>query len=80
MFRRNLRLLRTMAGYTQSQMAEMIGIPLATYSRVEGGSRNLPPEIVGKLTEIFECSADDLLCGVVEIAWARGGGDDDDGE
>ncbi|MDR1328943.1 MAG: helix-turn-helix domain-containing protein [Oscillospiraceae bacterium] len=72
MFRRNLRLLRTMAGYTQVQMAEMIGIPTATYTRVEGGSRNLPPEIVGKLTEIFECSADDLLCGVVEIAWARG--------
>jgi hypothetical protein len=50
-------------------MAEILGIPHLSYTKIEGGSRNLPPDIVKGLTELFECSADDLLLRTVKVVW-----------
>lgn len=59
-----LRELRKKAGYSQEQVAEMLGLSRQAISKWESGQGK--PEIgsVIKLTEIYDVSADYILLGI----------------
>lgn len=56
-----LKNLRIQKDYTQSQIAEMLGIQRPTYSRYESGERQPDYATLIKLADIFEVSTDYLL-------------------
>ena len=57
----NLRAERARAGMTQAQVASRVGKTVATISRYENGSRELPADVLVELSDLFGCSADYLL-------------------
>ena len=70
MFSEKLRAKRIQIGFTQSQMANLIGVKRLTYSRYESGSRE--PRI-SKLPEIaiaLSCTIDDLFADEIVTAKA----------
>ncbi|MDD3403752.1 MAG: AAA family ATPase [Hespellia sp.] len=56
-----LSLMRKLRGYTQSQMAERLEISRSTYTNYESGYRSPDFEALEKISEILECSLDDLF-------------------
>ena len=46
---------------TQKQVAEKLNISQRAYSHYEGGSRNIPLNILIQLADIYNCSVDYLL-------------------
>ena len=56
-----LKELREEAGYTQSQIAEMLKIKQNTYSQYENGVRELPYEYLIALSQIYSVSTDYIL-------------------
>jgi transcriptional regulator with XRE-family HTH domain len=57
----NIRNLRLDNGYTQKQIAEMLGISQNTYSQYEIGVLNYPVDVVIKLADFYGTSTDYLL-------------------
>lgn len=55
--------LRKKAGYSQEQVAEMLGISRQAISKWESGQGNPEIDNVIKLTEIYQVSADYILSG-----------------
>lgn len=55
-----LRELRKNAGYSQAEIAKLIGIGQSGYSSMETMSVELQPNRIEKLCEIFNCSKEDL--------------------
>ena len=55
-----LRELRKNAGYSQAELAKLIGIGQSGYSSMETMSVELQPNRIEKLCEIFNCSKEDL--------------------
>ena len=53
--------LRKNKGFTQKQLAEISNIPLRTYQRYEIGERQPVADIICKLADTFDVSADYLL-------------------
>ena len=58
-----LQELRKKAGYSQEQVAEMLGISRQAISKWESGQGNPEIDNVIKLTEIYDVSADYILFG-----------------
>ena len=58
-----LQELRKRAGYSQEQVAEMLGISRQAISKWESGQGNPEIDNVVKLTEIYNVSADYILLG-----------------
>lgn len=58
-----LQELRKKAGYSQEQVAEMLGISRQAISKWESGQGNPEIDNVVKLTEIYNVSADYILLG-----------------
>ena len=58
-----LQELRKKAGYSQEQVAEMLGISRQAISKWESGQGNPEIDNVIKLTEIYHVSADYILLG-----------------
>lgn len=56
-----LRILRKASGVTQSQIADLIGIKAVTYSTYENGTREIPAEILVRLSILFDVPTDVLL-------------------
>ncbi len=56
-----IRNLREDADYTQQDMADKLYVNRRTYSSYEIGVRGIPPEILGKIADIFETSVDYLM-------------------
>ncbi len=57
----NIRSLRIDSGYTQKQIAEVLGISQNTYSQYEIGVLNYPVDALLKLADLYGVSVDYLL-------------------
>lgn len=57
----NIRSLRIDNGYTQKQIAELLGISQNTYSQYEIGVLNYPVDALMKLADFYNVSIDYLL-------------------
>ena len=57
----NIRKLRIDMGYTQKQIAEILGVSQNTYSQYEIGVLNYPVDALVKLADFYGVSADYLL-------------------
>ena len=57
----NIRKLRTDMGYTQKQIAEVLGVSQNTYSQYEIGVLNYPVDALMKLADFYGVSTDYLL-------------------
>lgn len=53
--------LRKEKGLSQQKAADALGIAKLTYQRYEYGERDIPGEILVKMTELFDASADYIL-------------------
>lgn len=53
--------LREDADYTQTQIAEMIGITQRKYSYIETGAQPLTDEILVRLSQVYDVSIDYIL-------------------
>ena len=57
----NLKNLRKLRGLGQVELANMLGITQSSYSRYEAGLRDIPTDILKKLTDILGATTDDIL-------------------
>lgn len=57
----NIRSLRIDGGYTQKQIADILGISQNTYSQYEIGVLNYPVDALIKLADFYDVSVDYLL-------------------
>ena len=57
----NIRSLRQDNGYTQKQIAQILGISQNTYSQYEIGVLNYPVDVLIKLADFYQVSVDYLL-------------------
>lgn len=57
----NLKAARTSRGFTQSQVAEYLGIDQTTLSKIEGGTRTIGVVMLDKLAALYFCTIDQLL-------------------
>lgn len=57
----NIRNLRIDHGYTQKQIAEVLGVSQNTYSQYEIGVLNYPVDALVKLADFYNVSIDYLL-------------------
>ena len=57
----NIRSLRLDKGYTQKQIAEILGVSQNTYSQYEIGVLNYPVDALIKLADFYQVSVDYLL-------------------
>lgn len=57
----NIRNLRIDSGYTQKQIAALLGISQNTYSQYEVGVLNYPVDALIKLADFYNVSIDYLL-------------------
>ena len=57
----NIRSLRLDNGYTQKQIAEILGVSQNTYSQYEIGVLNYPVDALIKLADFYQVSVDYLL-------------------
>lgn len=60
-FNECLKRQRELYGYTQKQMAELIGIAPRSYQRYESGEREPNIETLVQIADFFEVSLDDLV-------------------
>ena len=56
-----IRELREKYGYTQRQLADMLGMLQPQYFRYEQGARDVPSEMLIRLADIYHVSVDYLL-------------------
>ncbi|MDD3403480.1 MAG: AAA family ATPase [Hespellia sp.] len=60
-FHEYLRLIRMTREYTQTQMAEKLGIPRSTYSNYEAGKRSPDLDTLEAICDVLDCSMDELF-------------------
>lgn len=58
---KHLKELRTKHGYTQNEIAKILGISRAAYTNIENGKREPDFDTLNKLCDIFNVSSDYLL-------------------
>lgn len=69
-----LKKIREDLGYTQERFAEILGISLSGYIKIENGRNRVSENILRKLHENLNVSADYILFGVIEddeILWDK---------
>lgn len=59
----NLYKARKKKGYTQQQLADMVGVTEQTISNAENGGKAMRPENIAKICKALDISADYLLFG-----------------
>ena len=52
---RNLKKLRETARHTQDEVAQALGISRSAYSNYESGDREVPYDIIEKISDFFGC-------------------------
>lgn len=52
---RNIKKLREISRYTQSEVAQALGITRSAYSNYESGDREMPYDIIEKASDFFGC-------------------------
>ncbi len=58
--RRNLEKFRVEAGYSQAQISEMSGVPVANYARYERGENAVPAKALMAIADAYGRSTDDF--------------------
>ncbi len=58
----NVKKLRQAAGMTQADLASRLGITTPSITKWEKGRSNPDLLNVFRMTEIFECSVNDIIC------------------
>ena len=53
----NLTKIRELSGFTQEQVAKLIGIERSAYSNYEGGTREVPYGMLEKISNLFGCES-----------------------
>lgn len=56
-----LRECRIERGFTQQQIAEVLGVSRVAYTHYENGDRDMPTEMIVQLADFYECMVDELL-------------------
>ena len=51
----NMKKIRELSGFTQEQVAKLIGIERSAYSNYEGGVREAPYNILESISNLFGC-------------------------
>ena len=51
----NLKRIRELSGFTQEQTAKSVGIERSAYSNYEGGTREVPYDVLERISNIFGC-------------------------
>ena len=59
----DLKELRTMNGFTQSEVAVLVGCTNSAISQYENGHRNIPVDILKRFSEIYGVSVDFIISG-----------------
>ena len=49
----NLKRIRELSGFTQEQTAKSVGIERSAYSNYEGGTREVPYDVLERISNIF---------------------------
>jgi len=57
----NIKRLRKNKGYTQEQLAEMVGIRQCTLSQIERDTKPISLSLSYEITKVLECSLYDFL-------------------
>ena len=57
-----IRELRELRGWKQEELGQKLNVGKGAISRYEGEKRQLDPTTICKLCDLFDCSADYLLC------------------
>ncbi len=57
----NLKYYRKKAGKTQTQLSEFLGMSLTAYGHYETGRRQITPDKLAKLADLYGVSVDDLI-------------------
>lgn len=52
---RNLKKLREFASYTQEDVSKAIGITRSAYSNYESGEREMPYDVMEKISDLYGC-------------------------
>lgn len=60
-FAANMRVRRMRLGYTQTRMAELLGIQQSTYAHYEGMRRSPLLYTMERIAKVFRCSVIDML-------------------
>lgn len=63
MFTKNLRRRRRAAELTQEWMGDYLKITQGSYNQIERGTKQPSIPIIEALTQLFNCTADELLFG-----------------
>lgn len=61
-YKNRIKHLRTEAGFSQKKLANEIGISESALQNYEYGSRDLPGDVIVRLCELLNCTANYLLC------------------
>lgn len=56
-----LRAKRVEKGFTQGELAEALGVSIATYNRYEKGYTEMTESTINKLLQILECKYEDIF-------------------
>ena len=56
-----LRAKRVEKGFTQGELAEALGVSIATYNRYEKGHTEMTESTINKLLKILECKYEDIF-------------------
>lgn len=57
----NLKYYRKKAGKTQAQLSELLGMSLTAYGHYETGRRQITPDKLAKLADLYGVTVDDLI-------------------
>ena len=57
-----IRAFRKLKGYTQTELAEQIGVSVSVLGAVERGARKADPKLVEMISKALDIPADELLC------------------
>lgn len=57
---RRVRAFRKLKGFTQQELADSVGISLAVLGAVERGNRRLEDQILNKIADVLEVTAEEL--------------------
>ena len=60
-FHKYLTVFRKQRGYTQAQLADKLGISRSTYANYESGSRSPDFETLERISDILNCTLDELF-------------------